>query len=168
MDINKSVAKPWSQSAALSEQSGELDVMPTQNRCRWEHFAHGADIGIRGIGLSMAQAFEQAARAMTAAMVDPDIVATDAAVEISCSGHDPADLFYTWLNAVVFEMAIRRMIFGRFDVKIHGLTLHAVAWGERVSPSRHEPAVEIKGATLTGLQVRYEDSTWIAECIVDV
>jgi len=28
---------------------------------RWEHFAHEADIGVRGIGASKAEAFEQGA-----------------------------------------------------------------------------------------------------------
>ena len=30
----------------------------------WEHFAHGADIGVRGTGASVGEAFEQAALAM--------------------------------------------------------------------------------------------------------
>jgi len=32
---------------------------------RWEHFSHEADIGVRGIGITKEQAFEQAALAMT-------------------------------------------------------------------------------------------------------
>jgi SHS2 domain-containing protein len=36
----------------------------------WEHFPHEADIGVRGFGASKAQAFEQAALAMTAVMTD--------------------------------------------------------------------------------------------------
>lgn len=33
---------------------------------RWEHFSHQADIGLRGLGATPEQAFEQAAMAMTA------------------------------------------------------------------------------------------------------
>jgi tRNA nucleotidyltransferase (CCA-adding enzyme) len=33
---------------------------------RWEHFEHGADIGVRGLGTSKAGAFEQAALALMA------------------------------------------------------------------------------------------------------
>lgn len=32
---------------------------------RWEHFEHGADIGIRGVGSTKAEAFAQAAMALT-------------------------------------------------------------------------------------------------------
>ena len=42
---------------------------------RWEHFEHKADIGIRGFGDTLAAAFEQAALAMTAAIIDPAEVA---------------------------------------------------------------------------------------------
>lgn len=135
---------------------------------RWEHFAHGADVGVRGIGPSLADALAQAARAMTAAVVDLDDVSPRLSVEIRCAGRDEDDLLYAWLNAVIYEMATRRMLFCRFDVRIDDRQLHAVAWGEPVSPDRHEPAVEPKGATFTALRVRREEDHWIAECVVDV
>jgi SHS2 domain-containing protein len=89
-------------------------------------------------------------------------------VEIVCSGTDAEDLLYAWLNAVIYEMAIRHMVFGRFDVEIGDGTVRAVAWGETLLPERHQPAVEIKGATFTGLRVRKESDEWVAECVVDV
>ena len=55
-----------------------------------------------------------------------------------------------------------------FDVEIGGGTVRAVAWGETLLPERHQPAVEIKGATFTGLKVRKEGDEWVAECVVDV
>ena len=44
----------------------------------WEHYEHGADIGVRGFGATKAEAFEQAALAMTAVVADP--AAIDAAL----------------------------------------------------------------------------------------
>lgn len=135
---------------------------------RWEHFPHGADVGIRGIGRSLAQAFAEAAKAMTAVSVDPGAVRVEMPVEIRCTGANVEDLFYAWLNALVYEMATRRMVFGRFVVDIQGHALHATAWGERLSPGRHQPAVELKGATYTALAVRHESGHWIAQCVIDV
>ena len=60
------------------------------------------------------------------------------------------------------------MVFGRFDIDMDGSTVRAVAWGEPLLPERHQPAIEIKGATFTGLKVRKEGDEWIAECVVDV
>ncbi len=135
---------------------------------RWEHFPHGADVGIRGIGPTIDIAFAEAALALTAVLVDPATVAPTQAVEIRCSGEDREDLLYAWLNAVVYEMAIRRMLFGNVEVKIDGIELFAILRGEPVSPGRHSPAVEVKGATYTALSVRRVGDEWIAECVVDV
>ena len=44
------------------------------NEKRWEHFPHDADIGVRGIGASKEEAFEQAALALTAVLTDPRTV----------------------------------------------------------------------------------------------
>ena len=73
------------------------------------------------------------------------------------------------LNAVVFEMATRHVLFGRFQVGIDGVRLEAEAWGEPVSQTRHQPAVEVKGATYTALSVQQApDGQWQARCVVDV
>jgi tRNA nucleotidyltransferase (CCA-adding enzyme) len=61
------------------------------------------------------------------------------------------------------------MLFGRFEVQVTPGKLNATAWGEPVDVARHEPAVEIKGATFTELRVRpTEDGGWVAQCVVDV
>jgi tRNA nucleotidyltransferase (CCA-adding enzyme) len=135
----------------------------------WEHFSHGADIGVRGIGASKEAAFEQAAAALTAVITDPQTVRPQEAVEISCEAPDDELLLVDWLNALVYQMATRRMLFGRFEVSIRGQRLQATAWGEEVDVARHQPAVEVKGATYTNLLVRQDETgAWQAECVVDV
>ncbi len=135
----------------------------------WEHFEHGADIGIRGTGPTRETAFEQAALALTAVVTDPAGVAPRTGVDVVCDAPDDELLLADWLNALVFEMATRRMVFGAFAVRIDGFRLRATAWGEPVEPRRHEPAVEVKGATYTELRVaRQANGDWLAQCVVDV
>ncbi len=135
----------------------------------WEHFAHGADIGVRGYGDSLETAFEQAALAMTAVAADPDSISAQTCVEVTCSAPEQDLLLVDWLNALIFEMATRSMLFSRFEVRLNGQSLHGLAWGEAVDTARHDPGVEIKGATYTGLRVARDDAgQWIAECVVDV
>lgn len=135
----------------------------------YEHFPHGADIGVRGRGASLEEAFEQAALALTAAVTDPGNVATADMIELECEAPDSELLLADWLNAIVYEMATRDMLFGRFEVRIDAGRLRGRAWGERIDVARHDPAVEIKGATLTGLRVAREpDVGWLAQCVVDV
>lgn len=130
---------------------------------------HVADVGVRGFGASMAAAFEQAAIALTAVVTEPENVRPLQAVAISCTAPDPEILLADWLNALVFEMATRSMLFSQFEVKIDGDRLSARARGENVDVARHHPAAEVKGATLSELAVvRDPDGRWRAQCIVDV
>ena len=136
---------------------------------RWEHYEHGADIGVRGFGATKASAFEQAALALTAVLVDPGAVEAHERVSLACEAPDDELLFAEWLNALVYEMATRKMLFARFRVRIDGTRLTAEIWGEQTDVARHHPAVEVKGATYTTLQVGQDkDATWIAQTVVDV
>jgi tRNA nucleotidyltransferase (CCA-adding enzyme) len=135
----------------------------------WEHFPHQADMGVRGVGPTLVAAFEQAALAMTAVVADPASVAPMLAVEIDCEAPDDELLLVDWLNALILEMAARHMLFSRFEVTLNGQCLHATAWGEAVDTRKHQPAVEIKGATYTELKVeKGESGQWLAQCVVDV
>ena len=106
---------------------------------------------------------------MTAVVTDPRRVTPLEEVRITCSAPDDELLLVDWLNALIYEMATRKMLFGRFEVHRDCGTLHANAWGEKVDVARHEPAVEPKGACYTELKVK-QDATgdWIAQCVVDV
>ena len=81
---------------------------------KWEHFAHGADIGIRGFGPTKAAAFEEAARALAAVVTEPGLVAASQPVELTCAAPDDDILLLDWLNGLIYEMAERRMLFGDF------------------------------------------------------
>jgi SHS2 domain-containing protein len=135
---------------------------------RWEHYEHGADIGVRGFGATKAQAFEQAALAMMAVVADPATVAQRERVAIRCEAADDELLLAEWLNAVVYEISVRRMLFSRFAVQLEGGRLTAEAWGEAVDLERHHPAVEVKGATYTTLRVARQEDGWVAQTVVDV
>ena len=126
-------------------------------------------MGVRGIGPTLATAFEQAALAMTAVVTDPASVAPAMAVDIDCEAPDDELLLVDWLNALILEMAARHMLFSRFEVSLDGHRLHATAWGEAVDVEKHQPAVEIKGATYTELKVEKDETgRWLAQCVVDV
>jgi SHS2 domain-containing protein len=146
-----------SQSAALPE-----------NKARWEHFPHDADVGVQGWGTTAAQAFEQAAYALTAVITHAE-VKPQLLVRVRCEAPDLELLLVEWLNAIIYEMAVRKMLFGRFAVRIDDGRLEGTLWGEPVDVERHAPACEPKGATYTALRVaKNPDGSWSAACIVDV
>jgi tRNA nucleotidyltransferase (CCA-adding enzyme) len=142
---------------------------PPTSPAHWEHFPHQADMGVRGFGPTLAAAFEQAALALTAIVCEPATVSPRERIALVAEGADDELLLAAWLNAVIYEMATRRMLFGRYDVAIDGRKLMAEAWGEAVDVARHQPAVEPKGATFTALRVaQAADGGWLAQCVVDV
>lgn len=125
-------------------------------------------MGIRGIGSSRAEAFEQAALAMTAVVTDPALVKPREMLRIQCEAQDDELLLVDWLNSLIYEMSTRKMLFSRFTVRLQDGHLDGEAWGEPVDRSRHSPAVEIKGATYTSLRVARNDGRWVAQTVVDV
>jgi tRNA nucleotidyltransferase (CCA-adding enzyme) len=134
----------------------------------WRHFRHEADIGLHGAGEDKAAAFEAIALALTAVVTDPDKVLARKTVTLRCRAPSDEVLLVDWLNALIYEMAVRKMLFSRFEVTITNGELSARATGEAVDRSRHQPAVEVKGATYTSLAVEQADDQWIARCVVDV
>ena len=139
-----------------------------ESKAGWEHFPHDADVGVQGWGATPAQAFEQAAYALTAIITHAE-VKPQVSVQIRCEAPDLELLLVEWLNAIIYEMAVRKMLFGRFAVRIDDGHLEGTLWGEPVEVERHAPACEPKGATYTALRVaKNPDGTWSAACIVDV
>ncbi|MDX1779880.1 MAG: archease [Thalassovita sp.] len=135
----------------------------------WSHFPHQGDVGVRGTGRDMAEAFENAARAMTEVVAPLNTIRPAQSVTVSCRATDPSILLLDWLNEVIYAMATRAMLFSDFEVRIEGEALVGEMRGEPVEPARHEPSVEPKGATLTELRVEQQPGgLWLAQCIVDV
>ena len=136
---------------------------------RWDHFEHEADIGVRATAPSRETLFERLAEALTAIITEPDRVRSVETITILCEAPDDAMLLVDWLNALVYEMSTRRMVFGAWHVELDGLRLTARVSGETVDRTRHQPVVEVKGATYTALSVEQdEQGLWHGQCVVDV
>lgn len=127
-------------------------------------------MGIRSFGQTKEEAFEQAALAMTAIITDLKTIEPKEQIEIvGEEENDDELLFVSWLNALLYEMGTRGMLFSRFKVNIEAGQFCAKAWGEKIDVKKHSPAVEVKAATYSDLKVRQdENGNWTAQCIVDV
>jgi len=126
-------------------------------------------MGVRGVGSTREEAFEGAALAMSALTTDVASVSDTETIDIRCEAPDEETLLVDWLNAIVYEMATRNMVFGSFRVSINETRLHGTARGETRQQGRHPAGVEVKGATFTELLVsERDDGTWVAQCVVDV
>jgi SHS2 domain-containing protein len=135
----------------------------------WEHFHHQADIGIRGVGRSREEAIAQGGVAFTAVIIDPALVEQQLVETIEVSAPEDDFLFLDFINELVFLTATKGLLFSKFEIRIREDRLTAHGWGEPLDLERHEPAVEIKAASMNELKVaRREDGMWVAQCVVDV
>jgi len=145
---------------------GEL-IMP------YEYLDHEADMGIRGIGDSLAEAFAEAAQAMFSLMADPETVAPRESVAVHCRAPDVETLLVEFLNELLFQRETRDLLFSACQVKelrqeAEAWHLAAVAWGEHLDPGHHEIRTEVKAATYSALKVSRQDERHVVQCIVDV
>ena len=86
--------------ARVVDDDGPGEARVASSVARWEHYEHSADIGVRGMGATKAEAFEQAALALTAVTTDPRTVEARERVAVECEAPDEELLFIEWLNAL--------------------------------------------------------------------
>ncbi len=136
----------------------------------FETFEHGADIGIRGIGQSLEEAFVNAAKALFSLMVlNLEEVNKEREVKLKAQGETLEELFLDWLNGLLAQAGMENLVLAEFSCEIKpGYYLEGAAWGERIDPHRHELGEEVKGATYTLLRVEKQGNLWVAQCVVDV
>jgi SHS2 domain-containing protein len=68
-------------------------------------------------------------------VTDPASVADSQSVPSACAADDDEQLLVDWRNAIVYEMAVRRMLFGRFEVELADRRAGQVIAGEQESQS---------------------------------
>ena len=137
-----------------------------------EYLDHTADVGLRGIGKTLGEAFGEAAKAMFNLMVDVDQVRAKQSLAVSGDAGTPELLLVEWLSALLTQKDLTGLYCSRFCVSIaktpDGLRLEGTAWGEPLDLSRHSAKLEVKGITYSGLHVDHEGEEWVVQCVVDI
>lgn len=134
----------------------------------FETFEHQADMGIRGFGRTVEEAFENGAKALFSVMVDVASVAGKEKRKIDCTADDLETLFVEWLNSLLSVADAEGLVFSEFDANIHGGNLTGWAMGEELKYEKHKPVVEVKAATYHMLKVEKTNDEYLAQCVVDV
>lgn len=139
----------------------------------YEQFEHKADIGVRGYGKTIEEAFENGAKAMFSVMVNLEKVEPKKEIKIASEADNLEELFVEWLNTLLSEAGIQNFVFCEFKIKEIKKTdsrykLFGAARGEDLNPEKHEAEVEVKAATYSQLKVEKKNNKFIAQTIVDV
>jgi len=135
---------------------------------KFEIIDHTADVGIVAHGGSVEEVFVNAAYGMFSLIAEIDEVAEVNRHEIVAEAPDQEELLVTWLNELLYLFDADNLIFRRFEITNLGQEkLRAVAYGEKVDPSRHKLKTEVKAATYHLLKLE-KDNGFRARIIFDV
>lgn len=140
----------------------------------YEFLEHEADIGIRAWDKTLEKAFVKGAQALFEIMVDIKKVKKVSSVDITCEARDIPALFVEWLNHLITQAGIKKMVFRDFKVtsiEPFGYDLYKLkgtAFGEKLDPRRHILKVEPKAATYFGLKYEFKDGNHYLQCVIDV
>ncbi len=135
----------------------------------YEFFPHHQDLGLRGVGWTLEDAFEQVALALANITMDVEKIQEEESIHIECQSPNHEGLLADWINAIIYEAGIRKIAFKRFQVSFEDRRLHGQAWGEKLhSDSAHFP-VDAKGVLSESIVVGEEqDGRWVAQCVVKI
>lgn len=122
---------------------------------KFDIIEHTADVGIMAYGVSLKEAFANAAYAMFSLIADLDEVEEHFHRTVEVEAEDQEDLVVSWLNELLYLLDVESVILNRFDIKdISDRKLKAEVHGERIDNSRHRLKAGIKAATYHTLEIR--------------
>jgi len=138
----------------------------------FETFEHKADIGIRGFGKSLEEAFGECAKAMFSVVADLEKVEAVEAKYVRAEAENRESLLVAFLNELLFLHDSEEMVFKKFELSIgkngEKLELNGKAFGEKTDKERHGIKSGVKAASYHQLKVGKENARFVAQCIVDV
>ena len=137
----------------------------------FETFEHKADVGVRGLGKTREEAFEETAKAMFSIMCDLKKVKQKKEVDFVVMSSDLEALLVEFLNELLYHKDTKETMFSSFKIKIsetgNDYKLECKAKGEKTSENQGLKT-EVKAASYSQLKVSEEKEKWLAQCIVDV
>jgi SHS2 domain-containing protein len=142
---------------------------PRQHRRPYRFLSHTADVGLRIRGETLEALFANAARALTATMVDRRRLRGTLTRDITVEAPDREALLVAWLNHLLYLYDVEGFL-GR-DFTITHLTperLQARAVGDIYDPQRHIARTAVKAATYHHLDITRVPGGWQATVILDL
>jgi len=141
----------------------------------YEAFEHGADVGIRGYGETLEEAFSEVLKALTTLYVEnidfnEVFPASEREVEVSADTLDELLVFF--VNKAISLVSLEDVLVigfqGRLEEREGGYYLTGKFLVIPFDGERFGYGVEVKGATFTQAKVEKREEGWIVQCVVDV
>jgi protein archease len=130
------------------------------------------DAVIEAYGITLEQAFENAAKGLIDTMIDLKTVRPEKEIKFSAKGHDLYSLLFDWLDKVMLLLVADRKAVSQFSIKIKqhnsGYSLKGTARGEPLDLDRHRYKVEIKAVTYHEMEIKQEKGIVTVRFLLDL
>jgi SHS2 domain-containing protein len=119
---------------------------------------HTADIVIECWAPTIAEAFEEAAKATFEVILDTTTVTPQESVDVSVQGVDFEELLVEWVGTLISLIDIKNQFYSRFEIidispQPDGYTLKGRVFGENIDFDRHITRTEVKAMTYAEMKI---------------
>ncbi len=140
---------------------------------KFEFREHTADVYIAAHGMTLEEAFENAALAMFEVMTDIEKVSPDVEGSVEVEAEDEYALLYSWLEALLVKFETKNMLYSRFKISnleenSGGFRIKATVWGEKFNAKKHTQKVAVKAVTYHRMEIIREIDKVTLEFILDI
>ena len=146
---------------------------PDKYAGKFEFLEHTADVYIRAHGVTMEEAYQNAALAMFETMTDSAKIAQTQLETLDVEAEDQYALLYNWLEALLVKFETENMLFSKFEITdwketAESFKFKAKVWGEKFNPKKHPQKVGVKAITYHLMVVIREPERVVLEFILDI
>lgn len=130
-----------------------------------------ADLAFEAQGRDLGELFENAALALSEAMVDTKTVSPSAKQEVRCQNETIEGLLFDFLDEIVFLKDSKSLLFSQFKVTVTRDRLYRLQgdlFGEEISPLKHVLRADVKAVTMYQFKVEKQNSSWKARVVLDI
>jgi SHS2 domain-containing protein len=133
----------------------------------FEELPHTADIKIRARARTLDGLFSEVLNALMEVMYGAKRTG-EIPRGIHLKSPDNESLLADFLSEVLFISEVDSLVFSRADIRIEGLQLSAILYGELFDRDRHSGGTEVKGISYTGLKIENDANGYIVDIVFDV
>jgi SHS2 domain-containing protein len=146
---------------------------PDKYAGKFEFLEHTADVYIRAHGVTIEEAYQNAALAMFETMTDSAKIAQTQQETLNVEAEDQYALLYNWLEALLVKFETENMLFSKFEITdwketAESFKFKAKVWGEKFNPKKHPQKVGVKAVTYHLMVVIREPERSVLEFILDI
>ena len=127
---------------------------------------HPADIKFKAFGLTLNEAFQNTAKAISSYLSPDKKIQAKKTKKIHLQAQDLESLLYTFADEIIFLLDAEKFVVSKARIIVSGTTLEAEFIGD---DSKNYEIKQIKAATYAEMYIKeLEDKTWEIQMVLDV